>query len=344
MSGTYLASVLLEYPTGIFADKYGRKLSLLIASMIYIISLVVDVTAYSTLQFFIGAFLTGASWAFTSGAKEALIYDTLKERKLEKFNSKVLGSLDAIGAVGGIIAALIGSWVFRINETLPYWLSIGTSGLAFIFLFWIKEPKYKEEGQIIEVFKQFKEGLKLSLKNPVLQSLFLLCVPLFFFEEAWYNAHQPILVGLGLPVILLGAYQAVKTIIMAIAGIALPKLLDKFNHKVLLITIIFLEAVTWIILGTHSLHAIIIFSYILLLIHMLWNYVDADIIHDHIKSHVRATTLSARQMLISIIWIFNPWFMGYLMNTFSRTTLFPIFGLIVLLVGMTLFLSRKKHF
>ena len=170
MSGTYLASVLLEYPTGIFADKYGRKLSLLIASMIYIISLVVDVTAYSTLQFFIGAFLTGASWAFTSGAKEALIYDTLKERKLEKFNSKVLGSLDAIGAVGGIIAALIGSWVFRINETLPYWLSIGTSGLAFIFLFWIKEPKYKEEGQIIEVFKQFKEGLKLSLKNPVLQS------------------------------------------------------------------------------------------------------------------------------------------------------------------------------
>jgi len=208
----------------------------------------------------------------------------------------------------------------------------------------IKEPKYKKDGETIEAFKNFKDGLNLALKNPILKSLLLLYVPLFFFEEAWYNAHQPILIGLGLPVILLGTYQAAKTILFAVGGVALPRLLDKFSHKTLLGAIIFLEVITWVILGTNNLYAVIIISYVLLLIHQLWNYVDADIIHDHISSNVRATTLSARQMVISILWVFNPWLMGYLVNTFSRNILFPIFGGIVLLTATIVFLSRKKYF
>ena len=344
ISGTYIASILLEYPTGIFADKYGRKISLILSILLYALALLVEVTAHSTTQFFIGAVLTGASWAFVSGAKEALIYDTLKEKKLERFNSKVLGSLDAVGAIGGILSALLGSFFFTIKSTLPYWLSIIALSLAFISMLLIKEPKYKKDGETIEAFKNFKDGLNLALKNPILKSLLLLYVPLFFFEEAWYNAHQPILIGLGLPVILLGTYQAAKTILFAVGGVALPRLLDKFSHKTLLGAIIFLEVITWVILGTNNLYAVIIISYVLLLIHQLWNYVDADIIHDHISSNVRATTLSARQMVISILWVFNPWLMGYLVNTFSRNILFPIFGGIVLLTATIVFLSRKKYF
>ena len=344
ISGTYIASILLEYPTGIFADKYGRKISLILSILLYALALLVEVTAHSTTQFFIGAVLTGASWAFVSGAKEALIYDTLKEKKIERFNSKVLGSLDAVGAIGGILSALLGSFFFTIKSTLPYWLSIIALSLAFISMLLIKEPKYKKDGETIEAFKNFKDGLNLALKNPILKSLLLLYVPLFFFEEAWYNAHQPILIGLGLPVILLGTYQAAKTILFAVGGVALPRLLDKFSHKTLLGAIIFLEVITWVILGTNNLYAVIIISYVLLLIHQLWNYVDADIIHDHISSNVRATTLSARQMVISILWVFNPWLMGYLVNTFSRNILFPIFGGIVLLTATIVFLSRKKYF
>lgn len=344
ISGTYIASVLLEYPTGIFADKYGRKTSLILSVFLHALALLVEVTAHSTMQFFIGSVLTGASWAFVSGAKEALIYDTLKEKKLEKFNSKVLGSLDAVGAIGGIVSALLGSLLFTLGNTLPYWLSIFALGLAFMSMLWIREPKYKKDGETIEVFKNFKEGLNLALRNPVLKSLLLLYVPLFFFEEAWYNAHQPILVGLGMPIVLLGAYQAIKTILFAIGGVTLPKLLDKFSHERLLGAIILLEFITWIILGTNSLYGIVIFSYLLLLIHQFWNYVDADIIHDHISSHVRATTLSARQMVISILWIFNPWLMGHLVNTFSRNILFPVFGGIVLIFTAIVFLSRKKYF
>ncbi|MBL7147354.1 MAG: MFS transporter [Nanoarchaeota archaeon] len=343
-TGTYLASVLLEYPSGIFADKYGRKLSIISSIFLSAVALIIEVTAYSTTQFFIGALFIGASFAFSSGAREALIYDSLKEKKLEKFNSKVLGSLDTLGAVGGILASLLGSIFFTLNNILPYWLTITAYGLGLFFFIFIREPKYKNNGEVIDTLKNFKEGLKLVWKNPVLKSLLLIYIPLFFFEEAWYNAQQPILVGLGLPILFLGTYQAAKTIFFAIGGVTLPKLLDKFSHKTLLLSIIIIEFLVWIILGMNNLYAVIIFAYILILLHQLWNYVDADIIHDHISSHVRATTLSARQMLISLIWIFNPWVMGYLVNTFNRNILFPIFGFIILIAALSIFLSRKRYF
>ncbi len=342
-TGVYLASVLLEYPSGIFADKYGRKLTIMLSMLLSALALFIQVTAHSTTQFFLGAIFIGASFAFSSGAREALIYDSLKEKKLEKHNSKVLGSLDSVRAIGGIVAAILGSMFYVLHNTLPYFLTIAAYGLGLFFLFFVKESKYKKKGEIIDTIKNFKEGLKLVWKNPVLKSLLLIYIPLFFFEEAWYNAQQPILVGLGLPIVLLGAYQAIKTISFAIGGFTLPKLLDKFSHKTLLLSIIVIEFLVWTFLGTNSLYAVIIFAYVFILVHQLWYYVDADIIHKHIKSNVRATTLSARQMLISIVWIFNPWLMGYLVNTFNRTILFSIFGIATLIIALSVFLYRKKY-
>jgi len=343
VSGTYIASVILEYPSGIFADKYSRKFSLAISVFLNTIALIVEVTAHSTTQFFVGALLIGASWAFTSGAREALIYDSLKEKKLEKQNSKVLGSLDTIGAVGGILAALLGSLFFTINNTIPYWISIGAYSLAFVSFIFIKEPRYHEKGEKIHFYNHFKEGLRTLIRNPVLVSLVILYVPLFFFEEAWYNAQQPIIIGLGLPVVLLGLYQAFKTIFFGWGGSFLPKLCEKLSYKKLIFMIIIAEAFVWIFLGFNNLYLVIIFSYFLLLIHQLWNYMDAGIIHEHIPSNIRATTLSARQFLISLVWIFNPWLMGYLVNTFNRNYLFPVFGILILAIGLAIFISRRKY-
>ena len=60
-SGVYIASFLIEYPSGVFADTYGRKKSIIIAIILSMISIVVDVTAHSLPQFFIGSILAGAA-------------------------------------------------------------------------------------------------------------------------------------------------------------------------------------------------------------------------------------------------------------------------------------------
>jgi hypothetical protein len=171
-----------------------------------------------------------------------------------------------------------------------------------------------------------------------------LYIPVFFFEEAWYNASQPILLGLGLPLVFLGAYQGMKTGLFGIGGWVLPKLVKTYKHRTLLLGVVILEALLWVLLGSNSLVFVIASSYVLIMIHQFWNYLDADIVHKHIPSSIRATTLSARQMLTSSIWILNPWAMGYLVKTFSRTWLFPLFGVAILLFAGIVFAFNKKHF
>ncbi|MEK6857501.1 MAG: MFS transporter, partial [Nanoarchaeota archaeon] len=275
---------------------------------------------------------------------QAIVYDSLKDRKLEKLNSKVLGIIDVFSSVGAFVAAFIGAFFYSFNNTLPYWITMLTGGAGFISLLFFKEPKYKKAGEKIYFFKNFKTGLSLLWKNPVLYSLLILYIPLFFFDEAWYTAKQPFLIQLGLPLVLLGAYEAFKNLFFIIGGLTLPKLLNKFGHKTLLAGVVIAQALTWWILGTNNLYAVVIFSYSLILWRQFWTYIDADIIHKHIHSSVRATTLSARQMIISAIFIFNPWMMGYLVNSISRNILFPIFGLIVLIIAGSVFLARRKYF
>src|SRR3989338_5032267 len=57
----YTTSFLLEYPTGIFADKYGRKLSLLISIFLSFISILIYILFVSYWLLFLGYILIGAS-------------------------------------------------------------------------------------------------------------------------------------------------------------------------------------------------------------------------------------------------------------------------------------------
>lgn len=342
-SGTYIASVIFEYPTGIFADRYGRKLSLIMSKLTNLVALLFMIYSHSIKGFFIASFLLGISRSFRSGALEALVYDSLKERKMEKLNPQALGSIDMILAVGGILAGIIGPYFFQISAALPLRLTFLASIPSLFFMLFIKEPEYKGKGRI-NPWKAFSAGLHLCLKNKVLLSVLLLYVPLFFFEGAWYTVQQPALVGLGFPLVLLGIYIALGEGISALGGMTLPKLLNKFNHKTLLLGAVLIEFLVWLVLGTNSLYAVIIFAYILVLVHQFWNYLEADIIHKHIPSNIRATTISAQRMLISLVWVFNPWLMGFLVNSFDRNVLFPIFGVAVLLLAGAVFFLRKRHF
>jgi len=342
-TATYLGSVLFEYPTGIFADKYGRKTSLIFSLLLHTIAIFLEVTAYSKIQFFIAAFLIGVSWAFASGALQALVYDKLKENKLEKSNSKIIGLIDTISFTGLFISSLTGAVIFAYNSSYPYWLSIIFNGVALVSLLFLKEAKYKEKDEKIDSLKQFKEGFKLIFNKPVLFSLLLIYFSLFLFEDAWYNSNQKILVDIGLPIVFLGVYSSAIMLSRIIGGIYLPKIVEKFNYKKLIALTIILEAITFMILGTNFLYFVIASAIILGLLHPFWNYIDAYIIHKHIPSNIRATALSARQMIISLIWIPIPWLMGYLVNTFDKQNLFISFGSLILIIGLSVFFIRRNQ-
>jgi len=69
--------VILEIPSGILADKLGRRILLIISAVLSMIEFVLLLFAHSFWGFAFVGFMAGISGSCTSGASNALLYDSL---------------------------------------------------------------------------------------------------------------------------------------------------------------------------------------------------------------------------------------------------------------------------
>ncbi|MFH2035056.1 MAG: MFS transporter [Candidatus Zixiibacteriota bacterium] len=75
--------ILFELPTGIFADKFGRKYSVVIGYVLFTLSGVIFFYFRSFIGFLIAEILFGIAETFVSGALEALVVDSINDKKKE---------------------------------------------------------------------------------------------------------------------------------------------------------------------------------------------------------------------------------------------------------------------
>ncbi len=69
--------VLLEIPSGIVADKWGRKNMILLSSVLEAIMFFLLINSTEFWHFAIAIFLSGIAGSANSGAENALLYDSL---------------------------------------------------------------------------------------------------------------------------------------------------------------------------------------------------------------------------------------------------------------------------
>lgn len=86
-----VAWIILEIPSGYFADVVGRKQSLMLTGIFATISMLTFGFANSFFQFLMASLFWALAGAFISGADSAFIYDTLKELKKEHLYIKKFG-------------------------------------------------------------------------------------------------------------------------------------------------------------------------------------------------------------------------------------------------------------
>ncbi|MFB9328226.1 MFS transporter [Paenibacillus aurantiacus] len=122
-----VAIVLLEVPSGILADKWSRKQMLLLSACLYAAELLILVFAHTFWHFAAAILLAGVSRSASSGAENALLYDSLLAEGRAENYEKVLGRMNALDLTSALLAALIGGWLAGIFKLeLHYWLSIGS--------------------------------------------------------------------------------------------------------------------------------------------------------------------------------------------------------------------------
>lgn len=147
--------VLLEIPSGYFADSLGRKKSLIIGAIFGTIGFVVYSLYQGFWSFLVAEALLGVGQSFISGSDSALLYDTLIITKKKREYARYEGRLIAIGNAAEAISAFVGGMIAVVSLQALFYVQAAVAAIAIPAAFTLVEP----------VLHTVKEKVKPSLKG-----------------------------------------------------------------------------------------------------------------------------------------------------------------------------------
>ena len=244
---------VLEIPTGYFSDIYGRKITLIIASVFKGIGGTILAAGHSFESIMAAYIFLGIANSFYSGSNVALLYESLPAD--EKNHSKFIADLYFIGYLSLAIATVIGGYIAMQSFEVAGWVNAAMAWASLVIAFTLVEPEKKSTNiKVIPNLNGFIEDIRHILKilinkngknlnrlaNTSIGFFFILSIIYIFptiisqyaFQERWHTLAIPLAYS-SLIVAALGALGA-------FVGRALPLVREKigFNSTLLVLFIL----------------------------------------------------------------------------------------------------------
>lgn len=302
---------VFEIPTGIVADVYSRRLSIIIG--IFLIGLSFFAQAFFPIfgVILLCQVLWGLGYTFTSGASSAWIVDEIGEERSGQAFMRA-GQVGSLMGVPGIILSVV---LASINLALPLvvggvlYLGLGLFNVLFMPENGFKPTPAEDRTTFQKMGDTFRSGLRVVRASPILISI--LGVGLFYglYSEAWDRLHQlHLMQNFALPVfepvVWFGALEILLMPLFLISTEIVRRRLDTNNHKHVSRALFWMTVV--MIVGlvtfgvTRSLPVALLAFFAFTVARVLTGPVYETWVNQHIESSVRATVLSMRSQMDAI--------------------------------------------
>ena len=210
-------AIASEVPTGVIADRYGRRTSMALATGLTAIAFVAFGLA-NTLPLLIGSFaLFAVADAFMSGADNAFLFDTLQRLGRGDEFARRVGRLNAMQTAAIAGATIAGAALaHRTSLSTPIVLS-GVITLPAVFLaFMLTEPPH--EGERASLLGTGWGAVRRVARSRPLWLMILLTtfggVPI----ELMATTLQPVVIAYGVPLWSLGLFVSVQLAVSALGA------------------------------------------------------------------------------------------------------------------------------
>jgi MFS family permease len=166
----FLLIVLAEVPTGAIADRFGRRTSLVLGSLMIAVAFFVFGIADNYAIILVSWTAWGFGQTFQSGADTAILYDSLKEIGREDDFQKINGRMWALTSFAALIAILIGAPIAAATSyTVPIFLSVGIALTAIPVALSMHEPRAEHDESRDHYFQTLFAGLRTAWDQPTLR-------------------------------------------------------------------------------------------------------------------------------------------------------------------------------
>lgn len=310
--------IVFEIPTGVVADRWGRKISLFFGSCFFGAGFLMFgiFSSYSILV--IAEIICAFGMTLLSGADRAIIYEILKDNSEESRAAVIMARYDAFGTAGLLLAFPAGSLLAG-SDLLPYKTALGLVFVAtaisvfisgFIVLF-VKEGAYEKSS--VNAFRQGLNGFMSIIRIPQLRifSLNFALISSMTFFMFWF--YQSLLLENGFPLTWQGFIASGFNLSAMLLLLFMPAADRRIGIKNTLFLTSFIPGILYLLLSfIPGLIMAIIAIFGVTNLKIFRAPVLNALINDQIESSDRATVLSGVSMI----------------ERFSTTLLYPVAGLL----------------
>ena len=345
----HITGVFFELPTGVIADVYGKKFSVIIGRIVSVISCILMMTSNSFLGFAIAFSLSSASMNLNSGAAEALVYDSLKELGEEEKYKKIWGNLAFVMSIAQGLAVLLGGILADIKFLYAYILGTIIQIGALIAAYSFSEPpihkdknkdKEKQQGNLIvnqlvtsiKVLKKRRMVLYLILFSALVASL---QTTVFFYSQQYFSDMSYSKTAIAI----ICALSSLSEAISSKYAYRIEKLLKLKGTLISIALVNILSLVGLAFIKNLSIAFFLATS----ITGGLAFTIFSDYINSRIPSEYRATILSFDSFCFSVFMICVFPLFGLLAEKMGFSIAFGIIALLYIPIMMFLMLKLRKH-
>lgn len=255
LAGIYSAVVIaVEIPTGVFADRIGRRRSMMAGALMMSASCLVAASAHGFGRFAIAEGLAAFSMALCSGADSAYLFDLLLEHDRVHEYPRRESTASAWHLLGSACAFAGGGALARVDLVLPYYVTAGVAAIAAVVACMLDNDRPQSIARmrapatiVLRSWgRQMTEALGQVMRNGRLAWLIGYSAVTFMLLRATIYVYQPYLHERGLGPISIGILFAGVYVVASAVAYRTHLLRRRFGDETLLWVLLASLAVSFI--------------------------------------------------------------------------------------------------
>ena len=351
--GLYSATIILaEFPSGVFADLYGRKTSFLLSCALYVVSYGVLILSSNIALLTVSFVTNGLGRAFSSGSIDALVIDQSVDygKSLEWVTSRlaILESAGlAFGALsGGMLAGLGSRYLGNLCANAILYLALIVLTLCFV-----REEKRHPADTVhpsgFYVFlHQTKTSLKFLMQPGIVRMLAVFALATGFALHTLETYWQPALKSMLAPYWLFGLVSFGGFGFVICGSWLSERLLSRFGSRTvpLLLVIKSLFSVGLLLLSLQKSAFSFVAVYLGIYLFLGGGSVaESTLLNQAAPASHRAGILSLSSLVLQIGGLIAA-LCGYFISTYSRfQNIWLVSGVLLLVCVVCFWLTRKAR-
>jgi MFS family permease len=291
-----VAVILLEVPSGYFADRYGRRNTLMTASVFATLGITAYSFGYGFIDFLIGETLWAVGVSLVSGADSAMFYDTLIELDQESTYKEKWGKASSYYMFSAAIAAVAGGLIADINLRWALYAQIPIFAAMIPIAYSLKEPDHHRDVSGKEK-KNMKAVVTEVFQRPKLRNLILYGAFIYAALKIAFWFYQPYFKLSGLDVAVFGVIFASFNIVSALSSKYAHSIEEYLGKTVSLVMLMVMVVTSLSLMSSFVLSFSFVFIGLQQVVRGFSKPVISDYVNKIVDSETRSTILSTYSLL-----------------------------------------------